>query len=237
MALLTRTARALLAALLCIAACATAAAGFDCGKARTEDEKAICGNPELSRLDDDMAAAFKAAVGLMSGDARRIIAFRKNQVAWVKERSRCGDTVACLKSEYASRIRWLRNPAHQYAGVWHASVAMLTFHVQKESGLIYVALWPDKKKSAEQQDMVFMTIDGKFLPARQNATGEDQIIIASPQFSRANAPLKSSCGEIRLSFGTATMMGLEAGAKCPLLKGSAGDFRPFTPLFVYEPSR
>jgi uncharacterized protein len=228
---------ALWVTVLCLAAGGLPAAGFDCRKARTEDEKAICANAELSKLDDEMTAAFKTASGPMSGDARRISAFRRDQADWVKERGRCGGTVTCLKSEYASRIRWLRNPAHQYAGVWHARNAMLTFHVQKEGGQLYVALWPDRKKSAEQQDMVFMTIDGKFSPARQNPAGEDQIIIASPQFSRANAPLKAPCGEIRLSFGTAEMMGLEAGEKCPLLKGSEGDFRPVTPLFIYEPSR
>ena len=211
------------------------AASFDCKKARSEEEKSVCANPELSKLDEDMAAAYKAALALMSGDTRRIALFRKDQVEWVKERGRCGSTASCLKSEYASRIRWLSNPAHQYAGEWTAARAKITFHVQREDGLIYVALYPDKTRSNEQQDQIFMTINGKFSPAKQNKTGEDQIVIAAPQSSLRNSALKATCPEIRLSFGTPGMMGIEGGDKCPLLNGPEGDFRPRAPLFIYEP--
>ena len=124
----------------CVAVSAAQAASFDCKKARSEEEKAICANAELSKLDEDLAAAYKAALGLMSGDTKRIALFRKDQAEWVKERGRCGGTVSCLKSEYASRIRWLSNPAHQYAGEWTAARAKITFHVQREDGLIYVEI-------------------------------------------------------------------------------------------------
>ena len=220
-----------------LAATGVQAASFDCKKARSEDEKAICANPELSKLDDDLAAAFKAALGLMSGDTKRIAIFRKAQAEWVKERDRCGGTASCLKNEYVRRIRWLSNPAHQYAGEWRASKAKITFHVQSTDGQIYVALYPDKTRSNEQQDMIFMTINGKFSSAQQNKTGEDQIVIAAPQFSLRNSALKATCPEIRLSFGTAEMMGLEGGDKCSLLKGPDGDFKPASPLFIYEPMR
>jgi uncharacterized protein len=226
----------LLAAGLLFAAFAQAAS-FDCRKARSEDEKAVCANSELSKLDEDMAAAYKGAAALMAGDNRRIALFRKDQADWVKERGRCGDTASCLKEEYARRIRWLRNPAHQYTGEWAAGKAKITFHVQSSDGLLYVALYPDKSKSNEQQDMIFMTIGGRFSPAKQNKTGEDQIIIAPPQFSLRNSDLKAVCPEIRLSFGTVDMMGLEGGEKCPLLRGADGDFKPGAPLFVYEPVR
>jgi hypothetical protein len=155
----------------------------------------------------------------------------------VRERDRCGGTVPCLKNEYIRRIRWLSNPAHQYAVEWKASKAKIIFHVLSTDGQIYVALWPDKTKSAEQQDMIFMSINGRFSSAKQNKTGEDEIIITSIQFSRRNADLKAVCPEIRLSFGTAEMMGLEGGDKCPLLKGPEGDFRPASPIFGYEPMR
>ncbi|MDG1431336.1 MAG: lysozyme inhibitor LprI family protein [Paracoccaceae bacterium] len=36
------------------------AASFDCAKASTEIEHAICNNPELSRLDEEMAAAYRS---------------------------------------------------------------------------------------------------------------------------------------------------------------------------------
>src|SRR4249920_1909427 len=117
-----------------LAAAGAQAASFDCKKARSEDEKAICANPELSKLDEDLAAAFKATLGLMSGDTRRIAIFRKAQTEWVKDRDRCGGTASCLKNEYVRRIRWLSNPAHQYAGEWRASKAKITFHVLDTDG-------------------------------------------------------------------------------------------------------
>ena len=232
-----KTTNIVAAALVLGVAGGVSAAGFDCKKARGEDEKAICANAELSKLDDDLTAAFKAAVALMSGDAKRIALFRKNQAEWVRERSRCGATASCLKDEYVKRIRWLSSPAHQYAGVWHANRAKITFHVKKEDGLLYVALYPEKAKSNEQQQFIFMTIGGRFSPANQNKTGEDQIIISPPQYSARDQALKATCPEIRLSFGTIEMMGLEGGDKCGLLKGPEGDFRPVSPLFVYEPMR
>ena len=232
-----RPLRAALAAIAALAAFACQAAGFDCAKARSEDEKAVCANPELSRLDEQMAAAYKATLARFAGDKRRAAEFRRNQADWVKERGRCGDTAKCLRDEYAARIRWLGHPAQAYAGEWTARKALLNFHVQRENGLLYVALWPDKSKPREQQDMVFMSIDAAFKDAKQMDTGEDTIVIAKPQFSLRNAALKASCPEIRLSFGTTEMMGLEAADGCPLLKGPEGDFRPSRPVFIYEFSR
>jgi uncharacterized protein len=39
------------------------AASFDCAKARTKIEKAICSDPHLSKLDEDLSTPFKAALG------------------------------------------------------------------------------------------------------------------------------------------------------------------------------
>jgi uncharacterized protein len=38
------------------------AASFDCGKATSEVEKLICGNEELSRLDDSLSEAYQEAL-------------------------------------------------------------------------------------------------------------------------------------------------------------------------------
>ena len=51
----------LLALALPFLVCALAhAASFDCTKAKTAQEKAICGTPALSAADDQMAAAYSA---------------------------------------------------------------------------------------------------------------------------------------------------------------------------------
>jgi len=94
------------------------AASFDCTKAKAEDERAICKNPELSKLDDDLAAAYKAVAGPITGFKERIVPFRKNQSDWIKDRARCGDTATCLKDAYVKRIAWLKNPLQSYSGTW-----------------------------------------------------------------------------------------------------------------------
>jgi len=49
--------------LLLMASGAAQAASFDCVKAKTPQEKAICTSPKLSAADDSMAAAYKAVLG------------------------------------------------------------------------------------------------------------------------------------------------------------------------------
>jgi uncharacterized protein len=45
--------------LLLLASGAAQAASFDCDKAKTPQEKAICASPGLSQADENMAAAYK----------------------------------------------------------------------------------------------------------------------------------------------------------------------------------
>ena len=45
------------------------AASFDCNKAASFIEKAICGNERISNLDDELAVNFKAAKNASSNDA------------------------------------------------------------------------------------------------------------------------------------------------------------------------
>ena len=57
--------------LLSIAGIATArAASFDCAKARTGVEKAVCADPQLSEYDERIAAAYQRALGEWNGAIR-----------------------------------------------------------------------------------------------------------------------------------------------------------------------
>lgn len=75
------------------------AAGFDCGKAQTKVEHIICDNPELSKLDDELSVAYKAA----QHDEKRVDSIKQAQKQWMKERNACVDT-ACVKRAYEERI-------------------------------------------------------------------------------------------------------------------------------------
>lgn len=80
--------------------CFTAqAASFDCGKAGTKLEKLICGDAELSKLDEELNAAYKAALQ----DQTQAEAIKQAQKQWLKKRNDCSDA-DCVKAAYQIRI-------------------------------------------------------------------------------------------------------------------------------------
>jgi uncharacterized protein YecT (DUF1311 family) len=92
------------------------AASFDCLKAGTATEKAICRDPAVSKLDDQVAAAFKTAQGLWpAGNWSAYI--RNEQREWLKDRNAiCKADVACLKQDYARRLSFLTHPSLKWMG-------------------------------------------------------------------------------------------------------------------------
>jgi uncharacterized protein len=83
---------------------------FDCAKASTAIERAICKSPELAKADRDMAAVYATLVGKLSGAAKDHLV--KDQVRWIGNRGpACSDgpleTPQCLKTRYADRTAFL----------------------------------------------------------------------------------------------------------------------------------
>ena len=72
---------------------------FDCAKASSFAEKAICSNDDLAQLDVRMSKAYKAQLAATSN----ITSAKAAQRAWVKKREACG-SVACIRTLYATRI-------------------------------------------------------------------------------------------------------------------------------------
>lgn len=99
---------ATLALLGLFAGSAAQAASFDCNKARTPMEKAICSDMKLSALDDELNAAYKAALE-RSGSKEAI---RRWQRDWLKSYAvtRCKDA-ACWQVQFSERIAALKNVA------------------------------------------------------------------------------------------------------------------------------
>jgi len=91
------------------------AASFDCAKAQSAVEKSICGDPELSLLDESLAKAYQSAMqatGNLEG-------LKSRQQQWLtKTRDQCHDS-SCLQNAYQTRMAELRNvgpnpwPRHQ----------------------------------------------------------------------------------------------------------------------------
>lgn len=75
------------------------AVSFDCSRASNTAEFLICGNPELSVLDDRMAVAYSAA-RRQSGNAASLVF---DQRAWLARRNICR-TASCVAHEYRARL-------------------------------------------------------------------------------------------------------------------------------------
>lgn len=115
---------------------------FDCDKASTPTEFAICASNDLSALDRELAATYKAAkvnVEVAKG-SEAATKLRDEQRQWNKERSsKCGDDVECLSETYQKRILELGSaagpsPESEWA-FFNESVNKITFHLDKITGL------------------------------------------------------------------------------------------------------
>ncbi len=81
---------------------AVQAASFDCAKAGTKVERLICGDKQLSALDDELGSAYREALRVRWSEKL----LPDSQKAWLKERNGCS-TAQCVRDAYQRRIREL----------------------------------------------------------------------------------------------------------------------------------
>jgi uncharacterized protein len=91
------------------------AASFSCSAPTAPRERLICADPELSRADETLAAAYKAALGALSETGREAV--REGQRQWLRyTQTVCGigrkasadrPGADCLKDEYNARQKQL----------------------------------------------------------------------------------------------------------------------------------
>ncbi len=75
------------------------AASFDCAKSSTKVEHIICDNPDISKLDEELAQSYKAALQ----GTTKAAAIKQAQKQWLKERNECVDS-ECVKHTYETRL-------------------------------------------------------------------------------------------------------------------------------------
>ena len=81
-----------------------AAVSFDCAKAQSSFEKAICSDPELSAQDDILAQAYQTALGGLSTDAANEV--KSGQRAWLSYAEKvCSDDAQPIANEYTDDQR------------------------------------------------------------------------------------------------------------------------------------
>lgn len=78
------------------------AASFDCAKAASADEKAICASRSLSDKDVEMATKYQFLHGLFAMGTRGEM--QDQQQRWLERRKLCGSDVNCLAGSYQTRI-------------------------------------------------------------------------------------------------------------------------------------
>ncbi len=81
---------------------AQAQASFDCNLAATRVEKTICADAVLSKLDRQMADAFKNA--RRSASKSKSASILADQRSWIAQRNSCGSDRRCLLGSMQSRI-------------------------------------------------------------------------------------------------------------------------------------
>lgn len=86
----------------------TPVASFDCRKAGTATEKAICSDIALARLDRNLADNYTVALSFTDEAGKAKI--REAQRQWIAERNACGGDIGCLSSAYQARIKVLETP-------------------------------------------------------------------------------------------------------------------------------
>lgn len=83
------------------------AQGFDCRKARSADEIAICANSDLARLDERLSALYVAARSRAAPGPRRDL--EADQADWLASRRICGADFRCIRASYLVRIAELQS--------------------------------------------------------------------------------------------------------------------------------
>jgi uncharacterized protein YecT (DUF1311 family) len=77
---------------------------FDCAKAASPAEQAICAEPDLAGADATLADLYRQALAARRGDPAAAGALRREQRAWLAGRDQsCGGDVECLKAALAAR--------------------------------------------------------------------------------------------------------------------------------------
>lgn len=82
---------------------AALAASFDCTQAKSPSEIAICSDESLSKLDEQLAAAYSSLKSKLSDSAQ----LDSEQKAWISNRESCGNQLDCLTTNIQARINEL----------------------------------------------------------------------------------------------------------------------------------
>jgi uncharacterized protein YecT (DUF1311 family) len=126
-------------------------ASFDCAKAKTPQEKAICSSPQLSAADDQLTASYHSALAAAPADMREPT--RISQRVWLRaiaiecQAGEPGSTASlpgCMLQYYRERIDFLTHLIFKMGGVtfvWRSDTAAAPAAKDPDSPLPQPTLW------------------------------------------------------------------------------------------------
>jgi uncharacterized protein len=102
--------------IVCLVPSITSAASFHCSKARTNFERTVCADPQLSAQDSAMAQRYDDALASLSERGKTIL--RAGQEQWLKvvqhlclDSRRAEGPTLCMRRQYDDRLNDLRSAA------------------------------------------------------------------------------------------------------------------------------
>jgi uncharacterized protein/uncharacterized tellurite resistance protein B-like protein len=186
------------------------AASFNCAKAKTPNEVLICGDPQLSVIDHDLAALYRAAKAV----ATDTVAFKKETNEEWHRRENCADR-DCLVAWYK------RRSAQLAAALNHAQIAKaLTQPAAADSPAakqVAVARPPPDDDSVGFSTFI-LTIAGLcgFLwIAKKVQVGKRRIAASKPSPSRREVDIKQSDLRVSISRSNESVAPAKSGKRMP----------------------
>ena len=102
---------------------------FDCARAKTDDERTICGDPALAEQDRAVTEAYAVALAAAAGNEETAERLRDDQRKWLGWRDRCEyERKACLASAMTDRISLLKSLAADPGFAGHLRTAIVRGH-------------------------------------------------------------------------------------------------------------
>lgn len=87
---------------------------YDCKVHYKDAEVAICNNPELSMLDNELERLYSRALRGLAGERGQVLLGAQRQ--WLEARNACSTDVGCISKQYRARIKQLGASASPGAG-------------------------------------------------------------------------------------------------------------------------
>jgi uncharacterized protein len=88
------------------------AQSFNCHYAHQRDEKLICRDPGLAKLDEELASVYRRLILRLARDGGERL--DRAEEAFVVARRKCGEQRACIEQKYRDRIRELKSALANY---------------------------------------------------------------------------------------------------------------------------